>query len=174
MHLYSAFCVLWYTALQSCGGVSPQPPPVCSIHLDDATAATGQRRQCAHHTPATGGEEREIEPIKWILHQIVSITKLNATKMLWIYLTKQIKVSGEFILIFVMKFIGSSKQNNYWSTLNNANKENEKQLKSIHFFKKITFAYSWIKPKYHDDVYILNKFITAEKIYIFIYSTWQA
>ncbi len=36
---------------------------VCSIHLDDATAATGQRRQCAHHTPATGGEEREIEPI---------------------------------------------------------------------------------------------------------------
>ncbi len=55
------FCVLLYTqsALQSCGGLSPQPPPVCSIHLDDATAATGQRRQCAHHTPATGGEERE-------------------------------------------------------------------------------------------------------------------
>ncbi len=47
-------------------GVSLQPPPVCSIHLDDATAATGQRRQCAHHTPATGGEEREIEPIKWM------------------------------------------------------------------------------------------------------------
>ncbi len=41
------------------GGVSPQPPLVCSIHLDDATAATGQRRQYAHHTPATGGEERE-------------------------------------------------------------------------------------------------------------------
>ncbi len=41
------------------GGVSPQPPPVFSIHLDDASAATGQRRQCAHHTPATGGEERE-------------------------------------------------------------------------------------------------------------------
>ncbi len=55
------YYVLLYTqsALQSCGGVSPQPPPVCSIHLDDATAATGQRRQCAHHTPATGGEERE-------------------------------------------------------------------------------------------------------------------
>ncbi len=37
--------VLLYTqsALQSCGGVSPQPPPVCSIHLDDATAATRQR-----------------------------------------------------------------------------------------------------------------------------------
>ncbi len=33
------------------GGVSPQPPPVCSIHLDDATAATGQRRQCAHQSP---------------------------------------------------------------------------------------------------------------------------
>ncbi len=30
------------------------------------TAATGQRRQCAHHTPATGGEERVIEPIKWM------------------------------------------------------------------------------------------------------------
>ncbi len=64
MHLYSAFCVLLYTqsALQSCGGgggVSPQPSPVCRIHLDDATAATVQRRQCAHHTPATGGEERE-------------------------------------------------------------------------------------------------------------------
>ncbi len=54
------YCVLLYTqsASQSCGGVSPQPPPVCSIHLDDVTAATGQRRQCAHHTPATGGEER--------------------------------------------------------------------------------------------------------------------
>ncbi len=69
MHLYSAllciavhpkrFTIMW-------GGVSPQPPPVCSIHLDDATAATGQRHQCAHHTPATGGEEREIEPIKWM------------------------------------------------------------------------------------------------------------
>ncbi len=55
------YCALLYTqsALQSCGGVSPQPPTVCSIHLDDATAATGQRRQYAHHTPATGGEERE-------------------------------------------------------------------------------------------------------------------
>ncbi len=39
------FTIMWG------GGVSPQPPPVCSIHLD-------------HHTPATGGEEREIEPIK--------------------------------------------------------------------------------------------------------------
>ncbi len=36
------YCVLLYSqsALQS-SGVSPQPPPVCSIHLDDATAATG-------------------------------------------------------------------------------------------------------------------------------------
>ncbi len=25
------------------GGVSPKPPPVCSIHLDDVTAATAQR-----------------------------------------------------------------------------------------------------------------------------------
>ncbi len=61
MHLYSAllcmavhpkcFTIKW--------GVSPQPPPVCSIHLDESTAATGQRRQCTHHTPGTGGEERE-------------------------------------------------------------------------------------------------------------------
>ncbi len=54
------------SALQSCGGVSPQPPPVCCIYLDDAMAATGQRRQCAHHTPATGGE-RVIETIKCML-----------------------------------------------------------------------------------------------------------
>ncbi len=62
------YCVLLYTqsALQSYEGVSLQPPPVCSIHLDDATAATVQQRQCAHHTPATGGEEREIEPIKML------------------------------------------------------------------------------------------------------------
>ncbi len=58
MHLYSALlCIVvhpkHFTIMG--GGVSPQPPPVCSIHLDDATAATGQRRQCAHHTPAAGG-----------------------------------------------------------------------------------------------------------------------
>ncbi len=72
MHLYSALlCIAVhpkrFTIMCVCvcgGGVSPQPPPVCSIHLDDATAATGQRRQCAHHTPATGGEERVIELIK--------------------------------------------------------------------------------------------------------------
>ncbi len=64
----AVYCVLLYTqsTLQSYEGVSPQPPPVCSIYLDDVTAATGQRHQCAHYTPATGGEEREIEPIKWI------------------------------------------------------------------------------------------------------------
>ncbi len=35
------YCVLLYTqsALQSCGGVSPQPPSVCSIHLDDPSAS---------------------------------------------------------------------------------------------------------------------------------------
>ncbi len=61
-HIYIAlYCVLLYTqsALQSCGGVSPQPPLVCSIHLDDATAARVQRHQCTHHTSATDGEERE-------------------------------------------------------------------------------------------------------------------
>ncbi len=46
LHFY---CVLLYTksALQPCGGggggLSPQPPPVCSIHLDDVMAATGQQ-----------------------------------------------------------------------------------------------------------------------------------
>ncbi len=66
IHLYSALlCIAVHTKRFTimCGGggclVSPQPPPVYSIHLDDATAATGQRHQCAHHTPATGGEERE-------------------------------------------------------------------------------------------------------------------
>ncbi len=53
-----------FTIMWGGGGVSPQPPPVYSIHLDDATAATAQRRQCADHTPATGGEEREIETIQ--------------------------------------------------------------------------------------------------------------
>ncbi len=38
-------------------GISPHPPPVCGIHLDDATADIV--RQNAPHTPATGGEETE-------------------------------------------------------------------------------------------------------------------
>ncbi len=32
------------------GGVSPQTNTSVQHPLDDATAATGQRRQCAHHT----------------------------------------------------------------------------------------------------------------------------
>ncbi len=56
MHLYSA---LLYTQITYNHMGGSLPPPVCSIHLDDATAATGQRRQSAHHTPGTGGEERE-------------------------------------------------------------------------------------------------------------------
>ncbi len=61
VHLYSTLLciVVQPKRFKSCGGVSPQPPPVCSIHLDDPTTVTGQQRQCAHHTPATGGEERE-------------------------------------------------------------------------------------------------------------------
>ncbi len=55
-HLYSGLLCLLYTQSAYQSWVSPQPPPVCSIHLNDATAATGQRHQCAHHTPATGGE----------------------------------------------------------------------------------------------------------------------
>ncbi len=52
------FTVMW--------GVCPQPPSVFSIHLDDATAATGQRRQCAHHTSYRWRGERVIEPIQWM------------------------------------------------------------------------------------------------------------
>ncbi len=37
-----------FTIMGGGGGGLSQPPPVCSIHLDDAMAATGQR-----------GEERE-------------------------------------------------------------------------------------------------------------------
>ncbi len=61
--LHSHVCVCVCVCVGG-GGGQPQQPPVCSIHLNDATAATGQWRQCAHHTPATGGEERVIEPIK--------------------------------------------------------------------------------------------------------------
>ncbi len=46
--LYSTFLGT-QSALHS-KGVSPHPPPMCSIHLDDAMAAIV--RQNAHHTPA--------------------------------------------------------------------------------------------------------------------------
>ncbi len=67
MNLYSTLlCIAVhpkrFTIMYVCvcvGGVSPQPPPVCSIHLDDATAATGQRLQVERR-------ERVIEPIKWM------------------------------------------------------------------------------------------------------------
>ncbi len=48
LHLYSAF--LSTQSALHCEGGSPHPPPVCSIHLDDATAAIV--RQNALHTPA--------------------------------------------------------------------------------------------------------------------------
>ncbi len=43
------------------GGRSPHPLPVCSIHLDDVTAAIVH--QNALHTPATGGEETVMKSI---------------------------------------------------------------------------------------------------------------
>jgi len=43
------------------GGESPQPPPMCSIHLDDTTTAI--LRQNSLHTPAWRGD-RVIEPIR--------------------------------------------------------------------------------------------------------------
>ncbi len=57
MHLYIALlCIAVHPKCfyNHVGGVSPQPPSMCSIHLDER-----QPRQCAHHTTATGGEERE-------------------------------------------------------------------------------------------------------------------
>ncbi len=48
LHLYSAF--LGTQSALHRRGESPQPPPMCSIHLDDATAAI--LRQNTHHTPA--------------------------------------------------------------------------------------------------------------------------
>ncbi len=48
LHLYSAFLDTQSTLHRR--GESPQPPPVCSIHLDDATAAI--LHQNSHHTPA--------------------------------------------------------------------------------------------------------------------------
>ncbi len=48
LHLYSTFFLSTQCALH-CQGESPHPPPVRSIHLDDATAAIVH--QNAHHTP---------------------------------------------------------------------------------------------------------------------------
>ncbi len=60
LHLYSAFPST-QSALHRRGG-SPHPPPVCSIHLDDAAAAV--LCQNAHHTPAYWWRgDREMKPI---------------------------------------------------------------------------------------------------------------
>ncbi len=48
-YIYIALFWALQSALHS-KGISPHPPPVCSIHLDDATAAIV--RQNPHHTPA--------------------------------------------------------------------------------------------------------------------------
>ncbi len=58
------YCVFLYnqSALQSCegeGGSLLNHHQCAASTLEDATAATGQRHQYAHHTSATGGEERE-------------------------------------------------------------------------------------------------------------------
>ncbi len=62
---YIYIALFWVLkALYIEGGESPQPPPVCSIHLDDATAAIV--RQNDHHTPAYWWRrERVMKPIVW-------------------------------------------------------------------------------------------------------------
>ncbi len=53
-HLYSALCI----AVHNHEGNSPQPPPVCRIHLSDATAAPVQ------HTSYRWRGESLMEPIQ--------------------------------------------------------------------------------------------------------------
>ncbi len=72
MHIYSALLFIAihpkrFTIMCGGGGVFPEPPPVCSIHLDDTHTSFRWRGEriiepinvYAHHTPATGEEERE-------------------------------------------------------------------------------------------------------------------
>ncbi len=59
LHLYCAFLGT-QTALHSKGGGGfPHPPPVCSIHLDDVTAAIVRQNTTTHQL--TGGEETSDE-----------------------------------------------------------------------------------------------------------------
>ncbi len=72
MHLYRALlCIVVHPMrFTIMGGGSPEPPPVCKIHLDDALTTHQlqvERREshranqvyALNHTPATGGEKRE-------------------------------------------------------------------------------------------------------------------
>ncbi len=59
MHLYSALCIVVHPKrLQSYGGGGGLSSTTTSVQhpLGWCYGATGQRHQCAHHTPATGGE----------------------------------------------------------------------------------------------------------------------
>ncbi len=63
---YIYIALFWgLKALYIVRGVSPHPPPVCSIHLDDETAAivlyTGTRTPTTHQL--TDGEETVMKPI---------------------------------------------------------------------------------------------------------------
>ncbi len=69
MHLYSALlCIVVHPnrfTVMGGGGVSPQPSPVCSIHLDDAMTARAPVR--SPHTSYRWRGERVKESIKWTL-----------------------------------------------------------------------------------------------------------
>ncbi len=72
LHLKSAFWAL--KALYIVRGVSPHPPPMCSIHLDDATAA--KLRHNAHHTPAyLAHSSEEGPPFSRAWHQIAPASR---------------------------------------------------------------------------------------------------
>ncbi len=70
LHLYSPFLGT-QSALHRRGG-SPRPSPMCSIHLDDATAAI--LRQNAHHKPACWCKgDRVMKPISvwgWLVGHV--------------------------------------------------------------------------------------------------------
>jgi len=58
-HLALSYDLLYtQSALKSYQGISPQTTQMCSIHLDNVTAATTMVPVCSPHT-AIGGEDKE-------------------------------------------------------------------------------------------------------------------
>ncbi len=75
------YCVLLYTqsALQSCGGASSQPPPVCSIHLDDKGAFTPYCNYRNYEIPIEGSQM-----LFYVLIEFTSWLEVSGkAKVLW-------------------------------------------------------------------------------------------